>query len=98
MSAAMDMMSPTEMGQHGNEWRGKWPKHCRSCGGWGGKNHVQSQPYGSATAGESLLDPCAATTDARICHRCGKEGLTVDGDGPCQHCGWDFDDGDPDRS
>ena len=76
-------------------WQQAWPNHCKACGGWGGANINQSHPYGSGTATETLFDPCGAIENPATCHRCGQDGLSEDGEGPCKYCGWNYDDGDP---
>ncbi len=79
------------------EWREKWPQHCKACHGWGGSSYTQSHPYGMGSAHETLFDPCEATERPETCHRCGVDGLDGDGNGPCKHCGWNYDDGDPEH-
>lgn len=76
-------------------WRAKWPHHCKACAGWGGVTFFQSHPYGMGSAHEAMFDPCEAAHSPAICHRCGEPGLTEDGEGPCNACGWDYDDGEP---
>jgi hypothetical protein len=78
-------------------WREKWPQHCKACHGWGGSSYTQSHPYGMGSAHETLFDPCEATERPETCHRCGLDGLDADGNGPCKHCGWNYDDGDPEH-
>jgi len=77
------------------EWVLKWPNHCKACGGWGGSTFLQSHPYGMGSASESLFEQCSAIEKYETCHRCGQDGLTEDGNGPCRFCGWDYDDGSP---
>ena len=76
-------------------WRARWPMHCRACAGWGGRTYRQSHPYGSTSASEEGIDPCEAPEVATRCHRCGADGLTEDGAGPCTACSRDYDDGEP---
>jgi len=76
-------------------WRARWPNHCKACGGWGGTTFNQTHPYGSTTTQEQIHDPCEATASVETCHRCGHDGLDADGNGPCKHCGWNYDDGEP---
>lgn len=65
----------------------KWPDYCRACGGWGKWSRPQTR-WEPADGG-----PCESLPDG-TCHRCNFEaGLTPDGDGPCSHCGWNYDDG-----
>lgn len=80
------------------EWRSLWPHHCKTCHGWGGAISYQSQPYGAGPAQESIFDPCDAPPRIETCHRCGQDGLSSDGDGPCSFCGWNYDDGDPETA
>jgi hypothetical protein len=70
------------------EWRAKWPNHCKKCHGWGGKMWpaTRHEPEDFDFCGAHLPD---------ICHRCLHSGLTEDGEGPCSNCGWNFDDGEP---
>ena len=75
-------------------WKKKWPHHCSSCVGWGYFNVRNVVPYGMGTATETLGEMCDAI-DINICHRCGMDGLNEDGEGPCSHCGWNYDDGVP---
>lgn len=77
-----------------------WPNYCRSCSGWGVTTYRQSVPYGSTSASFDVADPCAACTNLGKCARCGLDGLSSeergDGDtgtGPCEFCGWDYDEG-----
>lgn len=81
--------------QQNQEWLDKWPNHCPKCKGWGGKTFYEAHPYGSTTADEPMFDVCEELDDIHTCHRCGKDGLDEDGNGPCNFCGWDFDDGLP---
>src|SRR6185295_15546488 len=78
------------------EWKAKWPRHCTLCGGWGGKTFYQSHGPGPS---EQMFDLCVHDQDEdfSLCHRCGENGLTEDGEGPCKSCGWDFDDGIPEE-
>lgn len=76
----------------GASWRDKWPNHCKQCHGWGGFSFYQSHGPGPS---EQMFDTCDAYDNFHRCHRCGELGLTADGDGPCSHCGWNYDDGDP---
>lgn len=69
------------MGISSEDWRNRWPNHCRECGGWGRV----------ASPDEDFI--CYAYYDWRICHRCGRNGLLEDGTGPCKVCGWNYDDG-----
>jgi hypothetical protein len=42
------------------------------------------------------VDPCRECTEECICPRCGsRDALDEDGNGPCQVCGFNFDDGCP---
>lgn len=75
-------------------WRRAWPNHCTSCAGWGGSSFIEMHGF-QGGLGEQLFDPCGALPDAATCHRCGQDGLSEDGDGPCTHCGWDYNDGVP---
>ena len=78
-----------------SQWRGQWPAHCRSCGGWGGSHFTQG--HGDGGPGEPMFEPCSAIADPLTCHRCGEPGLAEDGEGPCKHCGWNYDDGVPEQ-
>lgn len=80
-----------ECAEQAAAWRLKWPKHCKACDGWGGSTFTQSHGPGP---GEQMFDVCEAGAP-EMCHRCGEAGLTEDSEGPCTHCGWDFDDGAP---
>ncbi len=75
-------------------WRKAWPAHCPACGGWGGSGFTEMHGF-KGGSGEQLFDRCGALPDAATCHRCGQDGLAEDGDGPCAHCGWDYNDGVP---
>lgn len=77
-----------------SEWAQRWPRHCRACGGWGGVEYVERVPYGMGSAGMPAFDPCEAL-ELTVCHRCGEHGMDEFGGGPCQACGWNFDDGLP---
>lgn len=72
-------------------WRARWPNHCPACRGWGGATHYESHGFRHGAA-ERIFDLCDAIPETQ-CHRCGEHGLTDEGEGPCKHCGWDFDDG-----
>jgi hypothetical protein len=69
-------------------WRARWPHACVKCGGWGGRTLFSNSLFE-----QDDFDVCEALPEA-ICHRCGKPGLN-EGEGPCKHCGWNYDDGDP---
>ncbi len=70
-------------------YRVRWPAYCRVCNGTGG------EAYGGGFDEPPGFEQCDALP-WEFCHRCGHDGLTVDGEGPCTHCGWNFgeDDGD----
>jgi len=70
------------------EWGAKWPAHCKCCGGWGGAVQ-RNYPHAPDD-----FDPCTGIPDG-MCHRCGAYGLTDDSEGPCNKCGWNYDDGKP---
>lgn len=79
-------------------WKEKWPSHCKSCGGWGGIGST----FDPSPAGVSLSpgvmydwDPCEQCSNEGICGRCG-EATDTFGDAPCQHCGWNWGQGDQD--
>lgn len=75
-------------------WRARWPNHCQLCAGWGLTSYEES--HGSRGGGtETITDACGAIDDPTVCHRCGANGLTQDGEGPCLACGWNYDDGEP---
>lgn len=76
-------------------WRAAWPDHCKACQGWGGAVSFQTHPYGATSAAEPLFDLCEAHERIETCHRCGQDGLAESGEGPCLHCGWNYDDGEP---
>ncbi len=75
-------------------WRSAWPNHCTACSGWGGTSYLEMHGFRGGS-GEQVFDPCGALPRASTCHRCGQDGLSEDGDGPCRHCGWNYDDGEP---
>jgi len=65
-----------------DEWRAKWPNHCKTCGAWG----VQvtpgcSVPYGSTSAQlPDDVDPCPDCEEKNLCPRCGTERVWHDDD------------------
>ncbi len=69
-------------------WRISWPAYCRECNATGG------EAYGGGIDEPPDFEHCDALP-WEFCHRCGRDGLTVDGEGPCTHCGWNFDDALP---
>lgn len=78
----------------------QWPNHCRACDGRGIFTGSQSVPYGSTSASFDVSEPCGDCTEQGKCPRCGDDGLTCEdrgdnstGDGPCQICGWNYQDG-----
>lgn len=71
------------------EWIMCWPLYCHECNGYG-RYEVTSCP----TRYEVDLC-CDFCTSLGICPRCRYLGLSVDGEGPCHHCGWNYDDGLP---
>jgi hypothetical protein len=73
------------------EWRARWPNHCSACSGWGGSHHTESHGFRHG-AGEQIFDLCEAVPETQ-CHRCGEQGLSPEGEGPCTRCAWNFDDG-----
>lgn len=83
-----------ELNAQAAEWRQRWPAHCKACGGWGGTAYTEMHGF-KGGSGETIADPCDALPET-TCHRCGAaDGLTAEGEGPCRHCGWNYDDGDP---
>lgn len=76
--------------EHNAEWVKKWPNYCKTCKGWGGFGYTQSHGPG---LNEQMFDVCDAPEKSETCHRCGQDGLDADANGPCKHCGWNFDDG-----
>jgi hypothetical protein len=82
-----------EIEKHNEEFRKKFPNHCKDCGGWGLHAYTQSHPYGMTYASEELVDPCECTESGK-CPRCGHEdALGEEGEGPCPNCQWNYDDG-----
>lgn len=74
-------------------WRRSYPNYCKTCNGWG-------QFYSSfkPDAGPGYLEdiePCNNCTADGLCARCGGPLSPVDASGPCQDCGWNYDDGMP---
>jgi ribosomal protein L37E len=69
-------------------WRARWPHACARCGGWGGRTRFSASRWE-----QDDFDLCEALPEV-VCHRCGRPGLN-EGEGPCRHCGWNYDDGDP---
>jgi hypothetical protein len=81
-----------EITEHNERWKKQWPNHCSKCCGWGGTGYTEMHGF-TYGAGEQMFDPCDCTIEGK-CPRCGKKGLTPDeGEGPCKHCGWNYDDG-----
>lgn len=78
-------------------WLRRWPDHCMHCGGWGRQAVALQAPYRDTKAGEPSSEPCTAIASAATCHRCAAPGLGENGEGPCENCGWDYDDGLPGR-
>lgn len=77
---------------HDRAWMERWPNFCTACGGWGIFNGFGLVPYGSTFASMPDIEDCEALDENR-CHRCGEEGLTEEGAGPCEKCGWNRNDG-----
>lgn len=76
--------------EYNTSWIAKWPGYCKKCLGWGGGTFYEHHDEGGP---EQLLDPCDREPYT-TCHRCGVPGtLSVDGEGPCKNCGWNYDDG-----
>jgi len=77
-------------------WKAKWPNYCRKCEGAGDFCYsFDPSPSGVALSPGWLEDcePCPNCTEKGICARCGANGLNPDtGEGPCQVCGWNYDD------
>ncbi len=88
------------------EWQAKWPAACEECGGWGGESYsYDPSPAGVSLAPGSMtgFEPCGAAGcvfDGN-CARCMRPtlseipGVFDEGEGPCKHCGWNYDDGAP---
>lgn len=68
----------------------KYPNYCKTCGGFG--VHCWEERHDAGYPGEPMSEPCDACTGQGICARCGEKGLDEDGNGPCTHCGWNYDD------
>lgn len=74
------------------EFRSKWPNHCKDCGGWGLHSFTEMHGFNHGS-GEEITDPCECTENGK-CPRCGKEdALDEEGQGPCPKCNWNYDDG-----
>ena len=78
-----------------NAYAEKWPKHCRKCGGWGGRD----SQYDPSPAGVGMsigwfheFDPCRDCYELEQCPRCAKKLLFVERDccdyAECKDCGW----------
>lgn len=83
-------------------YRARWPNHCRSCNGWGGRvtEYDPSPPGVSLGPGTMMdFDPCPDCYAHFTCPRCTLREAwpdDSDGDGPCRRCGWaQIDAGDP---
>jgi hypothetical protein len=73
-------------------WREKWPDACARCHGAGafysGGNYWQPPDVD--------ICPRLENDETRTCCRCGQpDALDEDLNGPCRHCGWDYDDREP---
>jgi hypothetical protein len=69
-------------------WRLRWPHACAGCRGAGGV----------AFAGTYHEPPdfeFCGMLDVTTCHRCGRNGLNEDSEGPCTYCDWNYDDAEP---
>jgi hypothetical protein len=71
-------------------WEKRWPRHCKDCRGTGG-TFIRNYPHAPDD-----FEPCEALPKLQTCHRCAKDGLDEDGDGPCKQCGWDYGRGEGD--
>lgn len=80
------------------DWKKKWPKYCKSCGGWGGNYYsYDPSPAGVGLSPGSMTDfiTCEECLDKNICPRCHEDGVTImppSKDGlvvKCLNCGWD---------
>lgn len=80
-------------------WLSEWPDYCRHCHGQGAHYYTfDPSPTGVSLSAGTMEDaePCDQCTEQGICARCGKAGLDPEtGEGPCSHCGWNYDDGVP---
>ena len=82
----------SEIEQKNEEFKAKWPNYCKKCGGWGMHSYTEMHGFNYG-CGEQMAEPCECVEEG-ICPRCGKEaGFDDEGQGPCQHCGWNYDDG-----
>jgi hypothetical protein len=73
-------------------YREKYPNFCRSCNGNGRITESYDPSPDGVSMGSgslSLTDPCSDCTEVGICPRCGRDAFF--GEGPCMHCGWDYD-------
>ena len=75
--------------QEQDKWKKECPNYCKVCWGWGGRV-ARNYPHAPDD-----FDACEAIEDYTVCHRCGKNGMTEDFEGPCKYCNWDCDDGVP---
>lgn len=76
------------------DWRTRWPRHCKNCRGHGGHSYSQNQaPLGSGlTWMEPMFDLCLTCLGEYICPRCGTDNGEPWGEiepEPCPFCGWD---------
>ena len=83
----------------GAEYDRRWPGHCRSCNGWGGRSYrYDPSPSGVALSPGWMEDfePCPDCAEKGLCPRCMKATMPEDGgEGPCPACGWTPKDGRP---
>lgn len=64
-----------------DEYNRQWPKHCTTCGGWGGSvSYYDPSPSGVGLSPGYMTeyDPCPDCTEQNRCPRCGADGLTTD--------------------
>lgn len=75
-------------------WLEMWPNHCRTCRGRGRYIPNDEDEDGFGCGCIPRFKHCPGCTAHGICARCGQSSLG-DEDGPCNSCGWDYNDSLP---
>lgn len=74
-------------------WQIRWPNHCATCEGVGGKSFAGYFDHRAGVGEPPNFEPCEACIGQGLCARC-KAPLADQEtcEGPCDSCGWNFDD------
>lgn len=74
-------------------WEARWPNHCKTCYGQGGKSFIEMHGFHHG-AGEQMFDTCSCV-EVGQCPRCSQWAWiwaddNMESEVPCWNCGWNW--------